>query len=199
MTAVFSADPATGCRPGAFGNATHLVCRACGAHSPLGPFYACLECFGPLEVGYAFPTITRAEIEAGPQSIWRYAPLLPVPADIATFRSTDPGLHPAGRRPPPGRRPRPAAAVGQGRLRQPHPLLQGPGRRRRPVRRPRARPAGAGLPVHRQPGQRRGRRGRPGRHPLGRLRAREPRAAEDHRLRRLRHHAGRGAGHATTT
>ncbi|HYI57733.1 MAG TPA: threonine synthase [Microlunatus sp.] len=92
MTAVYSADPATGCRAGAFGNATHLVCRACGAHSPLGPFYACLECFGPLEVGYEFPTITRAEIEAGPKSIWRYAPLLPVPADIATFRSTDPGF-----------------------------------------------------------------------------------------------------------
>jgi threonine synthase len=92
MTAVFSADPATGCRTGAFGNATHLVCRACGAHSPLGPFYACLECFGPLEVGYEFPTITRAEIEAGPKSIWRYASLLPVPADIATFRSTDPGF-----------------------------------------------------------------------------------------------------------
>jgi threonine synthase len=31
-------------------------------------------------------------IEAGPRSIWRYAPLLPVPADIATFRSTDPGF-----------------------------------------------------------------------------------------------------------
>ena len=92
MTAVFSADAATGCRPGAFGNATHLICRACGAHSPLGPFYACMECFGPLEVGYAFPTITHAEIEAGPKSIWRYAPLLPVPADIASFRSTDPGF-----------------------------------------------------------------------------------------------------------
>ncbi|HEU5485205.1 MAG TPA: threonine synthase [Microlunatus sp.] len=92
MTAVFSADPATACRPGAFGNATHLVCRACGAHSPLGPFYACLECFGPLEVGYEYPTITRAEIAAGPKSIWRYAPLLPVPADLATVRSTDPGF-----------------------------------------------------------------------------------------------------------
>ena len=109
------------------------------------------------------------------------------------------GLHPAGRRPPPGRRPRPEAAVGEGRLRQPHPLLQGPGRRRRAVRRPRARPAGAGLPVHRQPGQRRGRRGRPGRHQERRLRAREPRAAEDHRLRRLRHHPDRGARLATTT
>jgi threonine synthase len=80
------------CRPGAFGNATHLVCRACGESSPLGPFYACLECFGPLEVGYAYPKITRAEIESGPKSIWRYASLLPVPADIATFRSTDPGF-----------------------------------------------------------------------------------------------------------
>jgi threonine synthase len=80
-----------GVRPGAFGNATHLVCRACGEKSSLGPFYACLECFGPLEVGYDFPTITREQLEAGPKSIWRYAPLLPVPADIATFRSTDPG------------------------------------------------------------------------------------------------------------
>ncbi len=81
-----------GVRDGAFGNATHLVCRACGEKTQLGPFYACMECFGPLEVGYAFPKITRAQIEAGPKSIWRYAPLLPVPADIATFRSTDPGF-----------------------------------------------------------------------------------------------------------
>jgi threonine synthase len=51
-----------------------------------------MECFGPLEVGYEFPTVTREQIEAGPRSIWRYAPLLPVPADIATFRSTDPGF-----------------------------------------------------------------------------------------------------------
>ena len=86
------AETPAGCRPGAFGNATHLVCRACGAKSPLGPFYACLECFGPLEVGYEYPDITREQIERGPKSIWRYAPLLPVPADIATFRSTDPGF-----------------------------------------------------------------------------------------------------------
>ncbi len=92
MTAVLPslATPA-GVRPGAFGNATHLVCRACGEKSPLGPFYACMECFGPLEVGYEFPQITREQIEAGPKNIWRYAPLLPVPADIASFRSTEPG------------------------------------------------------------------------------------------------------------
>jgi threonine synthase len=81
-----------GVRAGAFGNATHLICRACGQESPLGPFYACLDCFGPLEVGYAYPTITREQLQSGPPSIWRYAPLLPVPADIASFRSTDPGF-----------------------------------------------------------------------------------------------------------
>ncbi|MFC7620188.1 threonine synthase [Microlunatus sp. GCM10028923] len=92
MTTAISAEAPAGCRPGAFGNATHLICRACGATGPLGPFYACVECFGPLEVGYEFPAVTRAQLEAGPKSIWRYAPLLPVPADIATFRSTDPGF-----------------------------------------------------------------------------------------------------------
>jgi threonine synthase len=94
MTAVLDTDFPTpqGVREGAFGNATHLVCRECREKTPLGPFYACTECFGPLEVGYDFPTITREQIEAGPRSIWRYAPLLPVPADIATFRSTDPGF-----------------------------------------------------------------------------------------------------------
>jgi threonine synthase len=81
-----------GVRAGAFGHATHLICRACGEFSALGPFYACMECFGPLEVGYDYPQITRTQIEAGPPSIWRYAPLLPVPADINSFRSTDPGF-----------------------------------------------------------------------------------------------------------
>ncbi|QMW68266.1 threonine synthase [Mumia sp. ZJ1417] len=87
--------PSTGSgqpREGAFGNATGLVCRACGAHQELGPHYACLECFGPLEVAYDFPAITREQIEAGPKSIWRYQPLLPVPADIAAIPNTDPGF-----------------------------------------------------------------------------------------------------------
>jgi threonine synthase len=81
----------TGLRPGAFGHATDLVCRECGHRRPLGPFYACEECFGPLEVGYDFPAVTRADIEAGPKNIWRYQPLLPVPADVTTFPQMDPG------------------------------------------------------------------------------------------------------------
>lgn len=79
-------------RDGAFGNATNLVCRACGAHSPLGPYYACLECFGPLEVAYDHTSVTREQIEAGPKNIWRYQPLLPVPEDVASFPNTEPGF-----------------------------------------------------------------------------------------------------------
>ncbi len=82
----------SGVRAGAFGHATGLVCRECGATQPLGPFYACLECFGPLEIGYDFPEVTRAQIEAGPKNIWRYQPLLPVPADIALSPNMEPGF-----------------------------------------------------------------------------------------------------------
>jgi len=59
---------------------------------PLGPLYACEDCFGPLEVGYDLPRLTRADIQAGPLNIWRYAPLLPVPADIASRATTEPGF-----------------------------------------------------------------------------------------------------------
>ncbi len=91
MSATLDTPTATGARAGAFGNAVALACRACGARQPLGPFFACTECFGPLEVAYDFPALSRADVEAGPRTIWRYAPLLPVPADIATLPGTDPG------------------------------------------------------------------------------------------------------------
>ena len=75
-----------------FGAATHLVCRACGAHAKLGADYSCWECFGPLEVAYDFGTVTREQIQSGPFSLWRYAPLLPVPANIAESRNLAPGM-----------------------------------------------------------------------------------------------------------
>ena len=75
-----------------FGAATHLVCRACGAHAKLGADYSCWECFGPLEVAYDLGTVTREQIQSGPFSIWRYAPLLPVPANIAQSRNLAPGM-----------------------------------------------------------------------------------------------------------
>jgi threonine synthase len=77
--------------PARFGFASHLACRECGAISDLGATHVCAECFGPLEVGYDLPALTRAVIEAGPPNIWRYASLLPVPAGVATAPSTEPG------------------------------------------------------------------------------------------------------------
>ena len=79
-------------REGAFGNATHLSCRECGATHVLGPFYACPECFGPLEIAYDFPQVTREQIEAGPANIWRYRSLLPVPTDIVDSPNMEPGF-----------------------------------------------------------------------------------------------------------
>ena len=77
--------------PSRFGFASQLFCRECGATASLGGGHACAECFGPLEVGYQLPGLTRASIEAGPASIWRYASLLPVPPDIAAAPGTEPG------------------------------------------------------------------------------------------------------------
>ncbi|MGP4110179.1 threonine synthase [Streptomyces sp. 4N509B] len=77
------------------GPAVALSCRECGERFPLGPDFACAACFGPLEIAYELPTgdpeALRARIEAGPHSIWRYAPLLPVPATVAERPNLNPG------------------------------------------------------------------------------------------------------------
>jgi threonine synthase len=77
--------------------ADSLRCRNCGARYPLGPQHACLDCFGPLEIGYdhdALAVLTRSGIEAGPHSIWRYAGLLPVGQDPAGRVTLNPGMTP---------------------------------------------------------------------------------------------------------
>jgi threonine synthase len=77
--------------------ADSLRCRNCGARYPLGPQHACLDCFGPLEIGYdhdALAVLTRSDIEAGPHSIWRYAGLLPVGQDPAGRVTLNPGMTP---------------------------------------------------------------------------------------------------------
>jgi threonine synthase len=76
------------------GPARHLSCRECGATTELGPFYACSECFGPLEVAYEFGAVTRASIEAGPHNIWRYQDLLPVPTTVRDTPNLEPGCTP---------------------------------------------------------------------------------------------------------
>ena len=59
-----------------------LKCRECGRGYPASPIHVCEFCFGPLEVDYDHEVmrarVSRARIEAGPPSIWRYADLLPL-------------------------------------------------------------------------------------------------------------------------
>ncbi len=58
-----------------------LRCRECEREYPLAPVFSCEFCFGPLEVAYDYDGIresmTRDAIEAGPETLWRYADLLP--------------------------------------------------------------------------------------------------------------------------
>jgi threonine synthase len=61
-----------------------LRCRECARVYPAQALHVCDYCFGPLEVTYDYEAIashvTRESVAAGPQTIWRYADLLPVEA-----------------------------------------------------------------------------------------------------------------------
>ncbi len=89
-----------------------LRCRVCEAEYPAVASGVCLRCFGPLEPVYDWDEVarnaTRAKIEAGPRSLWRYEALLPTaaPADA----SSGPGWTPLVRAP------RLADAVGVGEV-----------------------------------------------------------------------------------
>lgn len=76
----------------ALGAARALTCRECGADYPLDASYACMECFGPLEVSYEPSLVTRDEIESGPPSMWRYEALLPVTAGAGSRPGLQPGF-----------------------------------------------------------------------------------------------------------
>ncbi|MGN6791500.1 MAG: threonine synthase [Streptosporangiaceae bacterium] len=86
-----SGPPADAVGSAPFGHARALICRECGTSFDLGGQHACSECFGPLEVSYDLPPVTREQIAAGPPNIWRYASLLPVRPDIAGRPNTEPG------------------------------------------------------------------------------------------------------------
>jgi threonine synthase len=64
---------------------SHLKCKECGAKYEPKAIHVCEMCFGPLEVDYDYDAIaakvSRATIEAGPNSIWRYRDFLPVQTD----------------------------------------------------------------------------------------------------------------------
>jgi threonine synthase len=96
-------------------NVAGLRCRACGAGAPIGATHVCAACFGPLEVAYDEAAIaarvSRARIEAGPRSLWRYGDLLPVLSEDPTTR-IDLGTGATPLRPAP----RLAARLGLGEL-----------------------------------------------------------------------------------
>src|SRR3982074_671907 len=59
-----------------------LRCRECGAEYELQATHVCEMCFGPLDAVYDYAAlkkvVSRARIEAGPKSMWRYRDLLPI-------------------------------------------------------------------------------------------------------------------------
>ena len=65
--------------------AYELRCRECGKTYPNTPLSICDACFSPLEVQCdleaAREAFTREKIAKGPDSMWRYKALLPVPED----------------------------------------------------------------------------------------------------------------------
>lgn len=69
-----------------------LRCRECGNETPIEPQNVCDFCFGPLEVVYDYDAIarnmSRDSITKGPYTMWRYADLLPVDAEMALEMGT---------------------------------------------------------------------------------------------------------------
>lgn len=63
--------------------ATHLKCRSCTHSIPLDLNYSCPQCGGILEVIYDYVALDRSKVlttftQSPPNSLWRFAPLLPV-------------------------------------------------------------------------------------------------------------------------
>ena len=73
------------CYPIVMKHVLGLVCKECARDYPAAALHACEFCFGPLEVAYDYAAIaaevTRDSIASGPETLWRYAPLLPSPPE----------------------------------------------------------------------------------------------------------------------
>jgi len=67
---------------------TGLRCRMCGAAFPAEALFVCDQCLGPLEVTYDYDAIreavTRDDVSARPQNLWRYRELLPIAGEPRT-------------------------------------------------------------------------------------------------------------------
>jgi threonine synthase len=92
--------PTTAAADSPLGDATParaLVCKNCHAEYPLAPTHVCVACWAPLELAYDDDKLarwTRKDVEAGPNTMWRYAGWLPAGHDEATRVSLGAGFTP---------------------------------------------------------------------------------------------------------
>jgi len=74
-------------------NKTFLQCRECKKEYDPTFKYICDECFGPLDVHYNFPSITKDIFTNREQTYWRYFELLPI-IDKSNIVSINAGMTP---------------------------------------------------------------------------------------------------------
>jgi len=72
---------------------THLQCRECKKEYDPTFKYICDECFGPLDVHYDFPSLTKNTFVNREQTYWRYFELLPI-TDKSNIVSINAGMTP---------------------------------------------------------------------------------------------------------
>ncbi len=72
---------------------THLQCRECKKEYDSTFKYICDECFGPLDVHYHFPSLTKNTFVNREQTYWRYFELLPI-TDKTNIVSINAGMTP---------------------------------------------------------------------------------------------------------
>ena len=72
---------------------THLQCRECKKEYDSTFKYICDECFGPLDVHYNFPSLTKNTFVNREQTYWRYFELLPI-TDKSNIVSISAGMTP---------------------------------------------------------------------------------------------------------
>ena len=72
---------------------TYLRCRECKKEYDSTFKYICDECFGPLDVHYDFPSLTKNTFVNREQTYWRYFELLPI-TDKSNIVSINAGMTP---------------------------------------------------------------------------------------------------------
>ena len=72
---------------------TSLQCRECKKEYETAFKYICDDCFGPLDVKYNFPAVTKDTFSNREHTYWRYFELLPI-EDKSNIVSIDAGMTP---------------------------------------------------------------------------------------------------------